>query len=238
MSRLDPVDRARRLLTRHGAWLEAVADGYALRLGTRRDAAVLQVVNETAFLQLVERPGLRVRTGGGWIVQKAGAPGASAPPPGRPGVIDGVREVVEGGRRQKLPANLALTSIEWLARHRNASGEPWLTTIEIAAARQLSQEAEAALTGPSVTMRWDALPRSGGGRRSGASEPGERALSAGRRVALALAACGPAKELVDRICIRSSALQVAEQALGLKQRSGKLLLKQGLQALARHYRLL
>lgn len=238
MSRLDPVNRARRLLMRRGAWLEAVPAGYALRLGTRRDATVMQVLNEATFLSLLEEPGLRVRSGGGWLVRATGAIPASSPPPGRPGMIDGVRTVVVDGRRRTCVANLALTSIDWLARRRDANGQPWLTQIEIAAARQLSQEAETALTGPSVTMRWDALPRSGGGRRVGAAEPGERALTAGRRIALALEACGPARALVDQVCVRASPLQAAEETLGLRRRTGKTLLKQGLQALARHYRLL
>lgn len=225
-------------MARRGAWLEATPGGYALRLGTRRDSDVMQVLDEATFLQLARRPGLRVRTGGGWIARCAVATLQPAPPPGRPGTVDGVRTIVVDGRRRPLAANLALSSIDWLARHRDADGGPWLTRIEIAAAHQLTQEAETALRGPSVTMRWDALPRAGGGRRAGASEPGERALTAGRRVALALEACGPAKAIVDHVCIRSSALQAAEQSLGLKRRTGKLLLKQGLQALARHYRLL
>lgn len=238
MSRVDPAARARRLLMRRGAWLEAVPAGYALRVGTRRDTRVQQLLDETTFLQLVEHPGLRVRTGGGWIARATSGAPPSTPPPGRPGMIEGRRTVVTDGRSRTCAANLALSAIDWLARHRDADGRPWLTEIEVAAARQLTREAEAALAGPSVTMRWDALPRSGGGRRVGASEPGERALAAGRRLALALEACGPAKGLVDQTCIRSSSLQAAEQSLGLKRRTGKRLLKQGLQALARHYRLL
>lgn len=238
MSRVDPVARARRLLARRGAWLEAVPAGYALRIGTRKDARVQQLLDEATFLQLIERPGLRVRTGGGWIARAADRASAATPPPGRPGMIEGRRALVTEGRSRTCAANLALSSVDWLARHRDADGRPWLTAIEIAAARQLTREAEAALAGPSVTMRWDALPRSGGGRRIGASEPGERALAAGRRLALALEACGPARGLVDQTCIRASSLQAAEQSLGLKRRTGKLLLRQGLQALARHYRLL
>lgn len=238
MSRVDPAARARRLLERQGAWLEAVQGGYALRIGTRRDARVQQLLDERTFLQLVERPGLRLRTGGGWIARAAGRAPTAKPTPGRPGVIEGRRTIMADGRSRTCAANLALSSVDWLARHRDAHGRPWLTEIEVAAARQLTREAEAALAGPSMTMRWDALPRSSGGRRTGASEPGERALAAGRRLAIALEACGPAKGLVDQTCIRASSLQAAEQSLGLKRRTGKLLLKQGLQALARHYRLL
>ncbi|MDI6625971.1 MAG: DUF6456 domain-containing protein, partial [Brevundimonas sp.] len=48
---------------------------------------------------------------------------------------------------------------------------------------------------------------------------------------------GPARGMVEQICIRASSLQAAEQALGLRRRAGKALLKQGLRALAAHYRI-
>ena len=43
--------------------------------------------------------------------------------------------------------------------------------------------------------------------------------------------------MVEHICIHASSLQAAEQGLGLRRREGKALLKQGLQALAAHYRI-
>ena len=86
-------------------------------------------------------------------------------------------------------------------------------------------------------MRWDALPRSGGGSAA-RIEPGDRALAAGRRVAAALDACGPrCRAFVEQACIRDTALQAAERALGIPRRQGKLLLKEGLQLLAAHYRI-
>ena len=99
----------------------------------------------------------------------------------------------------------------------------------------MRRDGELASAGPSLTMRWDALPRSGGG--SGLrTEPGDLALSAGRRVEAALLACGPRlRPMVARICIAGDSLQLAETGLGLRRRQGKTLLKQGLQALAEHY---
>jgi DNA-directed RNA polymerase specialized sigma24 family protein len=85
-------------------------------------------------------------------------------------------------------------------------------------------------------MRWDALPtsRSGGGAKR--VEPGDRALSASARVQAALDACGPRlRAMVEQVCIHGTSLQLAEQALSLRRRQGKTLLKQGLQALAEHY---
>ena len=93
-----------------------------------------------------------------------------------------------------------------------------------------------AACGPSLTLRWDALPRAGGGSAVRA-EPGDPAMAAARRVEAALAACGTARPMVEAICIRTSALQAAERDLGLRRREGKSLLQKGLAALAVHYRI-
>ena len=67
-------------------------------------------------------------------------------------------------------------------------------------------------------------------------EPGERILSAARRVDQALTAVGPRlRPIVSRICVHGDSLKLAETGLGLRRRQGKTLLKQGLQALAEHY---
>lgn len=231
----DPVGRARRILARRGAWIEATPAGYAVRSGTDRRARVLQVLDEAGFARLVERPGLKTRLGGGWIALTA--PRAlPLPPPGRPGVVEGVRTVMRpDGEAETRRANLAASPIAWLAGRQAPNGERWLTPADVAAAERLALDAETALRGSSTTMRWDALPRSGAARGPGQAGADDRALAAGARVRAALAACGSARTMVEHICIRATALQAAEQALGLRRRTGKLLLKQGLQALARHY---
>ena len=62
-------------------------------------------------------------------------------------------------------------------------------------------------------------------------------MAAGRTVEAALSACGPARAMVEAICIRASSLQLAEQDVGLRRRSGRALLIQGLAELAVHYRI-
>ena len=116
--------------------------------------------------------------------------------------------------------------------------EAWVDLMPeiVAAGERLRAEAEIAAAGPSLTMRWDALPRSGSGGGAGRIEPGDRALSASARVQAALDACGPRlRAMVEQVCIHGTSLQLAEQALSLRRRQGKTLLKQGLQALADHY---
>lgn len=232
------VEQARRLLWRPNGWIEPLASGgYAVRTGPDRRSKVRLILGEADFRALVEAPGLAQRAGGGWKARRAGALRHGSSPPGRPGLVEGRREIIErDGRMTSHAANLTGSAIAWLAGRRDASGAPWISPAERAAAERLELEAEAALAGPSLTMRWDALPRSGGGSAS-RFEPGDLSVEAGRRVEAALAACGRARAMVEHVCIRASSLQAAEEALGLRRREGKVLLKQGLQALAAHYRI-
>ena len=229
-------DRARTLLARPGAWIEASGAGYALRLAPDRRSRVYLALDEAAFRELISAPGLVTRPDGGWTLRRATS-ASVAPEPGRPGQIIGERAVIQpDGRLSPRVANLGESPLAWLARRRDADGRPFLTPAQFAAGERLRTEAETALKGPSVTMRWDALPRAGGGSAARA-EPSDRALSAARRVETALAACGLRRQMVEQICIHGTALQLAERGLGLKKREGKRLLIAGLDLLARHYRI-
>ena len=229
--------RARGLLAR-GGWIDVAGrDGaYALRVGPDRRGRATMSLDEATFRALVESPGLKARTGGGWII-RAVATQRPAPPPGGPGRIEGERAVMEAdGRLTLRRANLGESPVAWLARRKDADGRPWLSPAEVAAAERLRLDAEIAQSGPSLTMRWDALPRTGGSGSSARVEPGDRSLAAGRRVARALSALDPrSRAFVEQICIRESSLQAAERDAGLRRREGKTVLKTGLTALARHY---
>lgn len=231
------LERARRLLTLPQGWLEAASDGgYVLRTGRDRRARVMMTVDEAAFHALARDPGLKTRRGGGWTARTVAE--AAAPAPGRPGVTEGVRTVMEAdGEAVERRANLTTSAVAWLAGRTDPDGRPWLTPAEVAAAEQIVLDAEAAARGPGLTMRWDALPQVRSGRGARRPEPGDPALAAARRVAKALDACGPARQMIRAICLEATPLQAAEQTLGLRRRTGKALLKQGLAALGRHYRL-
>ncbi len=231
------IGRARRLLARRGGWIEAVPDGYGLRSGGDRRSRVVLILDEAGFRRLIETPGLRRRPGGGWVARTAAPERPDIPEPGRPGLIEGTRTVMEDdGRPVRRRANLGQSAVDWLAQRKTVEGQPWLAAAQVAAAARLGLDAEMAARGPSLTLRWDALPRAGGGSAVRA-EPGHPAMAAARRVERALAACGTARPMVEAICIRASALQAAERDLGLRRREGKLLLQTGLAALALHYRI-
>lgn len=232
------LGRVRRLLMRPKAWIEASPDGgYALRIGVDRRARVQMTLAEADFRALIVDPGLKPRPGGGWRALRTGEAATRAPPPGRPGLVEGRRTVMDpDGAMRSRTANLTGSAIAWLSGRSDADGRPWIERAERVAAERLGAEAEIALAGPSLTLRWDALPRCGGGSAA-RFEPGDRAMAASRRVEAALAACGPARRMVEQICVHASSLQAAEQTLGLRRREGKALLKQGLRALAEHYRI-
>ena len=234
------VDRARRMLARPDAWIEAVAPDrtYALRLTPDRRRRPALTLDEATFRILIETPGLRRRPGGGWQARTAALP-QSTPAIGSPGRIEGERLLMEAdGRVRRVRANLGHSPIQWLASRRDAEGRPGLTPAEVASGERLRSEAEIALSGPSLTMRWDALPRSGAGSAARV-EPGDRALNAADRVRRALAACPPdTRAVLDHICIRGQTLQLAEQACGMRRRTGREALRRGLRALAEHYGIL
>lgn len=227
--------RARSLIARPGAWIEARGLGYVLRPSEDRRIRVLLSFDEAVFRALAADPGLAARRGG-WCARRSEGDRPS-PEPGRPGLLPGERMLMRpDGRLEARAVNLGESPIAWLARRSDADGRPFLTPAQVAAGERLRAEAETALKGASVTMRWDALPRSGGGSAARV-EPSDRALSAARRVEAALAACGARRAMVERICIHGTSLQLAERGLGLKRREGKLMLTAGLDLLARHYRI-
>ena len=231
----ESAERAMRLLSRPGAWLDAVGEGaYAVRLSADRRRRPGLRLDEAAFVALTAGPGLKHRPEGGWRLAR---PSPDLPSQaGRPSVIEGRRMVTDpDGRRTLKAVNLGESPIAWLARRRDAKGEAWLTLIEIAAAEKLRDDFVLAGTVGRLTMAWDAGPTTRGGRGPGV-DPAERARAAKARIARALAEVGPGlREILEHVCFAGTALEAAERSLGLPRRSGKAVLKLALDRLAGHY---
>lgn len=136
-----------------------------------------------------------------------------------------------------------------MARQQTARMESplgWLLARELISLRQfeagerLRDEWERAQLSPSITMRWDAAPPSGRGRRGGPSpvEPGAAQLSAKQRFDAAVTAVGPGlTDILWRIVCAGEGMRDAETALGWPARAGRLVLTIALDRLAEHYRL-
>jgi hypothetical protein len=140
-------------------------------------------VDEAAFRVLARDGALAVRREGGWRLIKPLAP--PAPPPGRPGVIEGERVVIEGSDQHVvLRANLGESPLAWLARRGG------LEPVEIMAGERLREDFQKAGTVGRLTMNWDAQPR-GEAAAARPLEPALRARAAKDRIAAALAEVGP-----------------------------------------------
>lgn len=229
------ADRARRMLSRPGAWLDAGGEGaYAVRLSTDRRRRPAMQLDEAGFIALTAAPGLKVRPDGGWRLARQVPETPSRA--GRPSILEGQRMITEpDGRRTMKTVNLGESPIAWLARRRDARGEAWLTLVEIAAAEKLREDFVLAGTVGRLTMVWDAGPKARGGRGPGV-DPAERARAAKARMAKALTEVGPGlREILEHVCFAGTALEAAERALGLPRRSGKTVLKLALGRLAGHY---
>lgn len=145
-----------------------------------------------------------------------------------------------GGRRQRVFVNAAESPLARLARRTGRDGRPLIGGHELAAGERLRSDFTRAALMPAVTSRWEPVAGSGRRRRSGArhgtADLLDSAIAARTRVNRALAAVGPefADILVD-VCCFLKGVEEIEQANGWPVRSGKLVLRLALAALARHY---
>ncbi|WP_084175064.1 DUF6456 domain-containing protein [Afifella pfennigii] len=125
-----------------------------------------------------------------------------------------------------------------LARRAGPDGNPYLGPALVEASERLRRDFERASLQPRVTANWEASlkARRHPGERGGREELSQAALDARKRFERAMNAVGPELEgvLVD-VCCFLKGLERVERERGFPARSGKLVLKLGLMALARHY---
>lgn len=132
--------------------------------------------------------------------------------------------------RRSVTVNLAESPLTWL----HARGH--LSDRQFDAGERLRADWEYAQLSPSVTMRWDPVRIRGGADRG--LSPTERQLAAKQRFDGAVAEAGPGlSDILWRVVCAGEALPDAEKALAWPARSGKLVLKLGLDRVAEFYRI-
>jgi len=143
----------------------------------------------------------------------------------------------EDGSIAKMRINLAESPLAALARRKGPDGKPFLGMDLVQAGEKLREDFERAQMGPRVAQNWEKF-LTGGDRGAGFSDGGiaEGPQAARDRVTRALDEMGPGlADVVLRVCCFLEGLESAEKRLGWSARSGKIVLKIGLQRLLKHY---
>ncbi len=143
----------------------------------------------------------------------------------------------EDGKPVHLRVNLSESPLAGLARRKGPDGKPFLGPELVQAGERLREDFECAQMGPRVGQNWDRF-LTGGDRGGFLSDGGigEGPMDARKRVSDALDDLGPGlADVVMRVCCFLEGLESAEKRLGWSARSGKVVLKIGLQRLLQHY---
>jgi hypothetical protein len=139
--------------------------------------------------------------------------------------------------RRRVTVNHDESPLAWLRHRKDASGRPMIDASEFAAGERLRSDYERGQLMPRVTANWSAAVA--GGRRAGENgiaDLTEAALGARRRVERALAALEPEMaDLAVDFCCFLKGLEQIESERRWPARSGKVVLRLTLAALARHY---
>jgi|GEM_PF-3343567 len=204
-----------RLLTRPGAHLKPVADGYELRLGRdgrRRPADHLSEADLTAVLG----HGSLTRCADGRLVARPKSSPESYP-----------ESVSATPLRPRRPEREGGDGLIRLIRAKT------FTRIQLLALSQWRNDHEAAASTAHLTLDWSRL--GGGGRATAASEAPLYRLRARRRCEEADAALGELAPLARRMGLEDWGLAAAERACGLMPGSGPVHLSRALDRLAVFY---
>lgn len=133
--------------------------------------------------------------------------------------------------------NLAESPLATLARLKRKDGAPWFPDAYLRAGDRLRADFTRGQYVPGLTMRLEPVASRGSAARPGGiADLADAALAARIRVDAALAAVGPelAGLLLD-VCCFLKGLETVERERQWPQRSAKLMLRAGLDMLARHY---
>ncbi|WP_435167717.1 DUF6456 domain-containing protein [Falsirhodobacter sp. 1013] len=127
------------------------------------------------------------------------------------------------------------TPVAQMGRRRDKDGQPFLSPELVSAAERLREDFELAQMMPNTTQNWERF-LDGGARGTGGGAGGFGPAAARERVAMALRDLGPGLgDVVLRVCCYLEGLEACEKRMGWAARSGKVVLRIGLERLRRHY---
>jgi len=143
--------------------------------------------------------------------------------------------VMELGRVRAVSRVEGGAGLTRLAALTDASGGPWFSSGELAAARRLREDWERGQAGLTRGSDWTAPPRGKASHGPGRGPEGvaAAAIDARRRLAQALERlAAPLARLVERVCLEDEGLEAVERSSGWPPRSAKVALKLALAQLA------
>lgn len=225
-------------LARTGVSLMPCADGFVLRTNGRTTPA------NTGDVQTLEARGLVEVRGGIRMISVSGAALLRR----RRAEVDPfqaqhqarVRETLldDSGSRDVVIRNRQESPLAWLRSRRGKDGKPMVDACEFEAGERLRADFTRGQMMPRVTASWSPISaRRDAARGAGvAAQMTETALAARQRVDKALRAVGPELSgvLLD-VCCFLKRMEEVEHHHGWPARSGKVMLRAALAALARHY---
>ncbi|MEM7426902.1 MAG: DUF6456 domain-containing protein [Pseudomonadota bacterium] len=146
------------------------------------------------------------------------------------------------GNLETVTVNKAESPLYWLRSRKDKSGAPLLTEAQFQAGERLRRDFTFAQLQPKTTASWSLASGPAGRRRRHGSRmnheqsAAESNLAARSRFNAAVSAVGP--ELADpliEVCCFLHGVEETENKFAWPKRSGKLVLRLALSALARHY---
>ena len=163
----------------------------------------------------------------------------------KPEKIAGIAETEKSKRSSSKPAAVVKNGptlmgcespLLWLFRRKDKSGETIIGPAGFAAGERLRADLTFAGMMPRVTMNWSAAASVSGPHSGVILNPTEATIAARQRVDHAVRAVGPEfSGLLIDLCGFCKGIETIEMERGWPLRSGKVVIRLALSALARHY---
>lgn len=153
-------------------------------------------------------------------------------------VLDNSEIRLPDGVKHTVRVNQNESPLSRLRARAAKDGRPWISEAGFAAGEKLRQDFHFGQMQQRVTASWDPTnaAKRGKGSRGGMADISDNAIDSRRRLQQALESVGPdLAGLLTDICCHLKGLETVERERRWPPRSAKLMLRTGLDLLARHY---